>query len=42
MMFAIATRVSLLSEALTREHYHYGQMIIYQRTNGVIPPASRR
>ncbi len=37
-----ATRVSLVSEALTHAYDHYGQMVVYLRMNGVIPPASRR
>jgi uncharacterized damage-inducible protein DinB len=37
-----ATRISLVSEALTHAFDHYGQMVIYLRMNGVIPPASRR
>jgi uncharacterized damage-inducible protein DinB len=37
-----ATRLSLISEALTHAYDHYGQMVVYLRMNGVIPPASRR
>lgn len=37
-----ATRISLVSEALTHAYDHYGQMVVYLRMNGVIPPASRR
>ena len=36
-----ATRISLVSEALTHAYDHYGQMVVYLRMNGVIPPASR-
>jgi uncharacterized damage-inducible protein DinB len=37
-----ATRLSLISEALTHSYDHYGQMVVYLRMNGVVPPASRR
>ena len=37
-----ATRISLVSEALTHAFDHYGQLVVYLRMNGVIPPASRR
>jgi hypothetical protein len=37
-----ATRVGLIAEALTHAYDHYGQIVIYLRMNGVIPPASRR
>ena len=37
-----ATRISLISEALTHAYDHYGLVVIYLRMNGVIPPASRR
>jgi uncharacterized damage-inducible protein DinB len=37
-----ATRISLVSEALTHAYDHYGQMVVYLRMNGIIPPASRR
>jgi uncharacterized damage-inducible protein DinB len=37
-----ATRISLVSEAMTHSYDHYGQMVVYLRMNGVVPPASRR
>ena len=37
-----ATRISLVSEAITHSYDHYGQMVVYLRMNGVVPPASRR
>ena len=37
-----ATRVALLAEAMIHAYDHYGQMVVYLRMNGVIPPASRR
>jgi uncharacterized damage-inducible protein DinB len=37
-----ATRISLISEAITHSYDHYGQMVVYLRMNGVVPPASRR
>ena len=37
-----ATRIALISEALTHAYDHYGQMVVYLRMNGVVPPASRR
>jgi len=37
-----ATRLSLITEALIHSYDHYGQMVVYLRMNGVIPPASRR
>jgi hypothetical protein len=37
-----ATRISLIAEALIHAYDHYGQMVVYLRMNGVIPPASRR
>jgi len=35
-------RVSLASIAVWHSFDHYGQMVVYARMNGVIPPASRR
>jgi uncharacterized damage-inducible protein DinB len=35
-------RVSMASVAVWHSFDHYGQMIVYSRMNGVIPPASRR
>lgn len=37
-----ATRVALLAEAMIHAYDHYGQMVVYLRMNGVVPPASRR
>lgn len=37
-----ATRIALISESLSHAYDHYGQMVVYLRMNGVIPPASRR
>jgi DinB family protein len=37
-----ATRISLIAEAMVHAYDHYGQMVVYLRMNGVIPPASRR
>jgi len=37
-----ATRVALIAEALIHAYDHYGQMVVYLRMNGVVPPASRR
>lgn len=37
-----ATRISLVAEAMQHAYDHYGQMVVYLRMNGIIPPASRR
>jgi uncharacterized damage-inducible protein DinB len=37
-----ATRLALIVEALIHSFDHYGQMVVYLRLNGVVPPASRR
>ncbi|MGH7499231.1 MAG: DinB family protein [Gemmatimonadales bacterium] len=37
-----ATRLALVVEALIHAFDHYGQMVVYLRMNGVVPPASRR
>jgi uncharacterized damage-inducible protein DinB len=37
-----ATRLGLIAEAMIHSYDHYGQMVIYLRMNGVVPPASRR
>lgn len=37
-----ATRIALITEAMVHAYDHYGQMVVYLRMNGVIPPASRR
>jgi uncharacterized damage-inducible protein DinB len=36
-----ATRPALIAEALIHAYDHYGQMVVYLRMNGVVPPASR-
>jgi hypothetical protein len=36
-----ATRLGYVQEALIHMYDHYGQMVIYLRMNGIIPPASR-
>jgi len=36
-----ATRLALVVESLVHAFDHYGQMVEYLRTNGVVPPASR-
>ena len=36
------TRSALVAEALIHSFDHYGQMVVYLRMNGVVPPASRR
>jgi uncharacterized damage-inducible protein DinB len=38
---AEATRMALVVESLVHGFDHYGQMVEYLRTNGVVPPASR-
>jgi uncharacterized damage-inducible protein DinB len=37
-----ATRLALIVEALIHSFDHYGQMVVYLRMNGIVPPASRR
>jgi len=37
-----APRISMASIAVWHSYDHYGQMVVYARMNGVIPPASRR
>src|SRR5215468_4351342 len=36
-----ATRLGYVQEALLHAYDHYGQMVVYLRMNGVVPPASR-
>jgi len=36
-----ATRLGYVEEALIHAYDHYGQMVVYLRMNGVVPPASR-
>lgn len=37
----LATRLALIVESLMHSLNHYGQMVVYLRMNGVVPPASR-
>lgn len=37
-----ATRLALVVEALIHSFDHYGQMVVYLRMNGVVPPPSQR
>jgi hypothetical protein len=37
-----APRISMASIAVWHSFDHYGQMVVYLRMNGIIPPASRR
>ncbi len=37
-----ASRLSIASIALWHSFDHYGQMVVYLRMNGIVPPASRR
>ncbi|HXT04715.1 MAG TPA: DinB family protein [Casimicrobiaceae bacterium] len=36
-----ATRLALVAEALIHTNDHYGQLVVYLRMNGIVPPASR-
>jgi uncharacterized damage-inducible protein DinB len=36
------TRTSITAFSLAHTNDHYGQMVIYLRMNGIVPPASRR
>jgi uncharacterized damage-inducible protein DinB len=36
------TRAGVATQALAHANDHYGQMVVYLRLNGIIPPASRR
>lgn len=36
------TRLALIVESTVHAFDHYGQMVVYLRLNGVVPPASRR
>jgi len=36
------TRLSLATHTATHAYDHYGQMVVYLRLNGIIPPASRQ
>jgi uncharacterized damage-inducible protein DinB len=35
------TRLGLLIDAIAHSSNHYGQMVVYLRMNGIVPPASR-
>ena len=35
-------RLAMATEAVGHSYDHYGQMVVYLRLNGIIPPASRR
>jgi hypothetical protein len=35
-------RVSMATVAVWHTFDHYGQMVVYARMNGIIPPASRQ
>ena len=37
-----ATRAGLVATTLAHTNDHYGQMVVYLRMNGIIPPASRK
>jgi hypothetical protein len=37
----MVTRMYLASVAMTHPYDHYGQIVVYLRMNGIIPPASR-
>jgi uncharacterized damage-inducible protein DinB len=37
-----STRAGLAAAALAHTNDHYGQMVVYLRMNGIIPPASRK
>lgn len=39
---AQTTRLTLATRILGHPYDHYGQMVVYLRMNGIIPPASRR
>jgi uncharacterized damage-inducible protein DinB len=36
------TRASITAFSLAHTNDHYGQMVVYLRMNGIVPPASRR
>jgi hypothetical protein len=35
-------RVSMVTAPVWHSFDHYGQMVVYARMNGVVPPASRK
>jgi uncharacterized damage-inducible protein DinB len=36
------TRASIAALGLAHSNDHYGQMVVYLRMNGIVPPASRK
>ena len=36
------TRLAMATSVLSHPFDHYGQMVVYLRMNGIIPPASRK
>ncbi len=40
--FGPQTRVAVAAGVAYHSYNHYGQMVVYARMNGVVPPASRR
>jgi uncharacterized damage-inducible protein DinB len=40
--FGKTTRRFLLIQAIAHNNNHYGQLVFYLRSNGIVPPASRR
>lgn len=36
------SRQGLIAESIAHAYDHYGQMVVYLRMNGIVPPASRR
>ena len=36
------TRASIAALGLAHNNDHYGQMVVYLRMNGIVPPASRK
>jgi hypothetical protein len=40
--FGSQTRVEVAAGVTYHSYNHYGQMVVYARMNGVVPPASRR
>jgi hypothetical protein len=37
-----ASRLRLIYQSMTHSQDIYGQMVVYLRLNGIVPPASRR
>ncbi len=37
-----STRAVLLAGAIAHSRDHYGQLVVYLRMNGIVPPASRK